>query len=176
MSEVKRYDHTNGGSISCNECYMDAHPMGDYVKSADYDAAQSELAALRAEVTELSNTTGAAMFLMLTSELAALREKNNRQAERIVEQAQDNNKLSDELAALREELAASRKNTELAQESMQLFAIEADGLEQRLADAERRNAELIGVLEMFADNSDDGDVVELSRYHIALTKPEEAKS
>lgn len=36
------------------------------------------------------------------------------------------------LAALREELAASRKNTEFARESMQVFAGEADSLQQRL--------------------------------------------
>lgn len=45
-------------------------------------------------------------------------------------------------AALREGLAASRKNTEFAQESMQIFADEADKLQQRLTAAEQRSAEL----------------------------------
>ena len=54
------------------------------------------------------------------------------------------------------------------------WAKTAGELQQRLADAEQRNSELIGVLEMFADNSDDGDVVEISRHHIALSKPTES--
>lgn len=99
-----------------------------------------------------------------------------------------------ELAALREELASVSsmacmlKDREWAEhagkgpiaEKMESAITELHNelseSRQRLADAERRNADLIGVLEMFADNSDDGDVVEISRYHIALTKPEEAKS
>lgn len=57
---------------------MAGFPVPDFnaVKcAADVQAAQSELAALRAEVEELHSTTGAAMFITLTSELAALREE-----------------------------------------------------------------------------------------------------
>lgn len=61
MSEIKRYDNVNGGSIACHECYMDESSDGDYVRHADHvvylnevklelSAAQSELAALREEL------------------------------------------------------------------------------------------------------------------------------
>jgi|GEM_PF-5770984 hypothetical protein len=50
MSEVKRYDiaEYSGG--------MDEIVDGDYVKSADFDAAQSELAALREELARTHAT------------------------------------------------------------------------------------------------------------------------
>jgi len=84
-----------------------------------------------------------------------------------------------ELAALREELAAVVMNLKFAEEGSLSFAEEADLLQQRLADAERRNAELVELLR---------EVVELpgarsfrpralwSKVDAALTKPEEAKS
>ena len=61
MSEIKRYDNENGGSIACHECYMDESDDGDYVRHADHvvylnevkldrDALRGELAALREEL------------------------------------------------------------------------------------------------------------------------------
>ncbi|MFU2829898.1 hypothetical protein ACM7OB_30120 [Pseudomonas aeruginosa] len=45
MSEVKRYDCTNGGFAFCHGCYqMKEVPLGDYVRSEDYDALVAKLA------------------------------------------------------------------------------------------------------------------------------------
>ncbi|HBO6210617.1 TPA: hypothetical protein L4726_004747 [Pseudomonas aeruginosa] len=45
MSEVKRYDCTNGGFAFCQGCYqMEEDPLGDYVSSEDYDALVAKLA------------------------------------------------------------------------------------------------------------------------------------
>jgi hypothetical protein len=107
-----------------------------------------------------------------------------------------------ELAALREELATTKNGykweseraamllealnnceADMAQhssfESLYNAAIdERDAIQQRLADAERRNAELIGILEQARDCIDQM----LPGFHLiahidaALTKPEEAKS
>ncbi len=45
MSEVKRYDCTNGGFAFCQGCYqMEEDPLGDYVSSEDYDAIVAKLA------------------------------------------------------------------------------------------------------------------------------------
>ncbi|HHW2638505.1 TPA: hypothetical protein ACUUAD_005961 [Pseudomonas aeruginosa] len=45
MSEVKRYDCTNGGFAFCQGCYqMKEDPLGDYVSSEDYDALVAKLA------------------------------------------------------------------------------------------------------------------------------------
>ncbi|WP_236097225.1 hypothetical protein [Pseudomonas aeruginosa] len=45
MSEVKRYDCTNGGFAFCQGCYqMEEDPLGDYVSSEDYDAIAAKLA------------------------------------------------------------------------------------------------------------------------------------
>ncbi|WP_153899510.1 hypothetical protein [Pseudomonas aeruginosa] len=44
MSEVKRYDCTNGGFAFCQGCYqMEEDPLGDYVSSEDYDALAAKL-------------------------------------------------------------------------------------------------------------------------------------
>ncbi|MBX5852214.1 hypothetical protein ISE07_26075 [Pseudomonas aeruginosa] len=54
MSEVKRYDCTNGGYRHCQGCYeMTETPLGDYVRSEDYDALAAEAQALREEVARL---------------------------------------------------------------------------------------------------------------------------
>ncbi|MDE9374350.1 hypothetical protein [Pseudomonas aeruginosa] len=54
MSEVKRYDCTNGGYRHCQGCYeMTETPLGDYVRSEDYDALAAEAQALREEVAAL---------------------------------------------------------------------------------------------------------------------------
>ncbi len=43
MSEVKRYDCTNGGSAHCYGCYtMSETDLGDYVSAEDYDALLAE--------------------------------------------------------------------------------------------------------------------------------------
>ena len=73
-------------------------------------AAQSELTSLRAEVEELNKTTGAAMFLTLTSELAALREELA-SAKRIIKDS-----LGKTSAELRISLtAAEQRNAELVE-------------------------------------------------------------
>lgn len=54
MSDVKRYDCTNGGSRYCQGCYtMTETPLGDYVSSDDYEALEAEAQALREEVSAL---------------------------------------------------------------------------------------------------------------------------
>lgn len=56
MSEVKRYDCTNGGYRHCQGCYeMTETPLGDYVRSEDYDALAAEAQALREEVEKAQN-------------------------------------------------------------------------------------------------------------------------
>ncbi|MCY1413413.1 hypothetical protein D9M71_288430 [compost metagenome] len=62
MSEVLRFWCYEASNIRC-------------VRESDYDAAQSELAALRSEIDELTKTTSADMFLTLTAEISALREE-----------------------------------------------------------------------------------------------------
>ncbi|HCW0208308.1 TPA: hypothetical protein OW314_006110 [Pseudomonas aeruginosa] len=45
MTDVKRYDCTNGGYRHCQGCYeMTETPLGDYVRSEDYDALAAKLA------------------------------------------------------------------------------------------------------------------------------------
>ncbi|HCF4509457.1 TPA: hypothetical protein NIF35_003465 [Pseudomonas aeruginosa] len=54
MTDVKRYDCTNGGYRHCQGCYeMTETPLGDYVRSEDYDALAAEAQALREEVAAL---------------------------------------------------------------------------------------------------------------------------
>ncbi|MEI0850001.1 hypothetical protein [Pseudomonas aeruginosa] len=44
MTDVKRYDCTNGGYRHCQGCYeMTETPLGDYVRSEDYDALAAKL-------------------------------------------------------------------------------------------------------------------------------------
>lgn len=54
MSDVKRYDCTNGGVAFCRGCYeMEEVQNGDYVQAEDFDALQTEAQALREEVEAL---------------------------------------------------------------------------------------------------------------------------
>ena len=81
------------------------------------------------------------------------------------------------LAALREELAKSNAAHEVAAENHGLLNAEIFNLEQRLADAERRNAIFIGMLKHFASCADVRQVGTLAMDAVAaLNKPEEAKS
>lgn len=53
MSDVKKYDCTNGRAQFCYGCYqMTESEYGDYVEVADYDALQAERNQLRAQVEE----------------------------------------------------------------------------------------------------------------------------
>lgn len=71
-------------------------------------------------------------------------------------------------SALREELATSREafKEELdgVKYTRRKFRQDRDALQQRLTVAEQRASELEQLLQMFIDNSDDKDVVELSEY------------
>ncbi|HIE1324502.1 TPA: hypothetical protein ACXJFQ_005107 [Pseudomonas aeruginosa] len=54
MTDVKRYDCTNGGAKWCQGCYqMSEHPQGDYVAADDYAKLAAEAQALREEVAAL---------------------------------------------------------------------------------------------------------------------------
>jgi hypothetical protein len=82
-----------------------------------------------------------------------------------------------ELAALREELAQSRILA--ADQGLNLKRVkrEFDKSQQRLADAERRNATHESMLRHFASCADVRQVGTMAmEYAAALTKPEEAKS
>lgn len=72
-----------------------------------------------------------------------------------------------ELAALREELESWKSRCARRVQDIQLIA-------GRLTAAEQRNADLIDVLEVFAENSDDRDVVEISRHQISLSHKTES--
>lgn len=71
------------------------------------------------------------------------------------------------------EATGERQTVLIPDEEFVRYFEEIKAMKASLTAAEQRNAELIGVLEMFADNSDDGDVVEISRHHIGLSKPTE---
>lgn len=56
MSDVKRYDCTNGGARYCQGCYtMTETDHGEYVASEDYDALAAENERLNARIAELSH-------------------------------------------------------------------------------------------------------------------------
>ncbi len=56
MTDVKRYDCTNGGAKWCQGCYqMSEHPQGDYVAADDYAKLADEAQALREQVKALQS-------------------------------------------------------------------------------------------------------------------------
>ncbi len=56
MTDVKRYDCTNGGAKWCQGCYqMSEHPQGDYVAADDYAKLEAEAQAPREEVEKAQN-------------------------------------------------------------------------------------------------------------------------
>lgn len=67
-------------------------------------------------------------------------------------------------AALREELTMSNSIKAGQRSSLDVCAGQIAALQQRLTVAEQRASELEQLLQMFIDNSDDKDVVELSEY------------
>ena len=87
MSEVKRYDCTNGKAQHCYGCYeMTESAEGDYVSSADYDAqrlradtAEDESEDLRSRVTNVNSQLIAANW-----ELSETREAYLNQSGRLV--------------------------------------------------------------------------------------------
>jgi len=139
MSEVKRYDCTNGRAQHCYGCYqMTETEHGAWVLDIDYDAAQIELAALLEE---------------LATQDRVLRSL-----------------VPDEHKSCTSPVGAVQNHI--------------GDLEQRLADAERRNA-LVESLLRESLEEDDGtsdwfhQVISALRdrpIDAALTKPEEAKS
>ena len=91
MSEIKRYDNVNGGSIACHECYMDESSDGDYVRHADHAvylneaklelrSAQPGLAALREELAKLEDRTAE-----LSGEVLSLKLERNAAEQRNAE-------------------------------------------------------------------------------------------
>lgn len=101
-------------------------------------------------------------------------------ADRIAERM---NEEQSQLAALREELAESGKADHLRAriafltKEVHARANERDDLQQRLADAERRNAELVDLLRITADWLNDSGATHtplVTRIDAALNKPEEA--
>ncbi|MFG8158702.1 hypothetical protein ACEOQO_28980 [Pseudomonas aeruginosa] len=67
MTDVKRYDCTNGGAKWCQGCYqMSEHPQGDYVAADDYAKLAAEAQALREEV-ERGNRITVAMALDISA-------------------------------------------------------------------------------------------------------------
>jgi predicted nucleic acid-binding Zn-ribbon protein len=139
-------------------------PNGCFVSSGDFDAAQSELAALREELAlKLEAYQGAHMMVTdLKAELSALRE---------------------ELAERNSVINLKNRDALEAQTAVTGWARKYDDLQQRLADAERRNAELVKALtdtrealgreywDQYAGLDETRDILDA-----ALTKPEEAKS
>lgn len=90
----------------------------------------------------------------------------------------DANDAERELAALREELAELRQqhaeqSCVFCNNSGELLT-KVKALQSSLTAAEQRNDDLIDVLKMFAENSDDRDVVEISRHQISLSQPTES--
>ena len=69
-------------------------------------------------------------------------------------------------AALRKELATLRESYESMRDRKNSIV----ELQQRLTVTEKRTGELEGLLQMFVDNSDDKDVVELSEHALRLVE------
>jgi hypothetical protein len=58
MSDVKRYDCTDGGAQWCQGCYtMTENSLGGYVKYEDYDALRGEVERLRETLQSISANT-----------------------------------------------------------------------------------------------------------------------
>lgn len=72
--------------------------------------------------------------------------------------------------ALREELETEKTGAEGIYQQLEFCQKQRDALQQRLTVAEKRIGELEGLLQMFVDNSDDKDVVELSEYALKLVE------
>lgn len=109
MSEVKRYEWTRNGMR------VYASPMGRYVQTSDYDATQSELAALREELERQKR------YMEINANSAHGKHKEGQA-------------YKDERDALREELAECKTQKAWWVDS-------AKTLDERLTAAERRNAD-----------------------------------
>jgi len=80
MNKVMRYDCTNGKAQHCYGCYqMTETTEGEWVQAMDYDAAQSELAALREELDKAKREI--VVLAELDSETLNLVEKRLKVAE-----------------------------------------------------------------------------------------------
>lgn len=156
MSEVKRY------LINWHMEEEYEHPQGRFVMASDYDAAQSELSALREQLTlteesnaGLSSTIYADViaYTRVYGELAALREelavaKRNEHNSEVaykaaIEKQEELREEQNELSLRASRLKVDNENYDrlLVRKSNQ-----CDALQQRLADAERRNAALAELL------------------------------
>jgi len=115
VSEVHRYKVVTMLSEDGNKISYKPHGP-EVVTARDYDAAQSELTALREELSKAKSAC--------SKEFESVQTLDN-----------ENTVLKAELAALREELAdISAYNDQLN--------TQCENMQQRLADAERRNSEL----------------------------------
>jgi chromosome segregation ATPase len=117
MSEIKRYDNVNGGSIACHECYMDESSDGDYVRHADHAVYLNE-AKLELRAAQ--------------SDLAAVKSREAALREELQNQRDHGDEREAEMAALREELAHFKDGSQ--------------HLLKSLTAAEQRNAELSRLL------------------------------
>lgn len=136
MSEVKRYRFIDNNGYPATKV-VDTVIAERFVCGSDYDAAQSELSALRAEVEELNKTTGAAMFLTLTSELSAPREELAQSRVLVADQALNLKRVKREYESMRD-----RKNSII-------------DLQRRLTAAEQRNADLVEIITEVAKQAGD---------------------
>lgn len=101
----------------------------------------NELVTLQVWATELQGE------LLLVSEERDHAKRNSSAFEESMGDLQvKNGKLADELAALREELAQTKDVLAIANETLGWFADDSRISQQRLADADRRNAELLEIL------------------------------
>ncbi len=80
-----------------------------------------------------------------------------------------------QLAALREELADCSSDLKVTKQALESLKGERDDLQQRLADAERRNAVMASLLREGLEEFKEGDDW-IDRVVAAIAKPEEAKS
>jgi len=158
VSEVKRYGHI-GYLVNASETLCELYPdMTVYVKASDYDAAQSELAALREELAT-AKRVGPPHFCGLPM-------SRNPHPEAGVPGR------FLEVGTVRECIpcfVSSRHN----------WAKTAADLQQSLADAEQRNPDLLDICSSIQDDPrlwlmTSSDLS--GKISAALTKPEEAKS
>ena len=165
MSEVKRY-FTSGGLPSC-QATRKLYPYAtDYVRASDYDTAQSQLAALREELATSKRN-----------------EHNSEVAYKAAIEKQE------ELRAERNEFSLTASRLKVDNENYDRLLVrksnQCDDVQKRLADAERRNAELLKAVEQSiewfetmssADGSGHADLARAIRRIAALNPNPEAAS
>lgn len=120
MSDVKRYGHISY-LVEATPKIVQLYPeMTIYVLAEDYNAAQSELSALREENERLKSESFEELY----------------------------NAAIDERDALREELALANKLLATHERQLDRMIEHSDDLQQRLTAAEQRNADQLAMLHM----------------------------